>query len=77
LEANDEPLRSFEFSKVPRLQFAEDLSRFIPTEQALEYDLTLDGQPQVRAVSKVESVTVTEHGFDPKSVTYIPQSMLL
>lgn len=77
LEANDEPLRSFDFSKVPRLRFVEDLSRFIPMDQVVEYDLTLDGQPQVRAVSNVEIIMVAEHSFDPKSVTYIPQSMLL
>jgi hypothetical protein len=66
LESVGEPSATFDFSSVPRLLFAEDVSRFVPTADAIEYDITLDGEPQVRAV-------VGNMG----PVVYVPQSMLV
>ncbi|MDP2762672.1 MAG: hypothetical protein Q8O64_20110 [Sideroxyarcus sp.] len=76
LEGAGLPLNSFEFGKLPKLLFAEDLSRFIPTDEAFEYDLTLDGQAQVRAVRKPDCTTILDTPFDPKSVVYVPQSLM-
>lgn len=76
LEVEGEPLKSFEFGKIPRLLFAEDMSRFLPSNEAIEYDLQLDGQAQVRAVRDPGCTSELNTQFDPKSVVYVPQSLM-
>lgn len=76
LEVEIEHLKTFEFGKIPQLLFAEDLSRFIPTVEAIEYDLLLDGQAQVRSVHNVSFPITPATRYDPKPVVYVPQSLM-
>ncbi len=77
LEAVDGLIEAFNFSTVPSINFAEDLSRFIPRDETLEYNLTLDGQSQVRAVCQESAVTIQNPLFMPNDVAYVPQSMMV
>jgi hypothetical protein len=77
LETNDGLLTSFEYAKIPKILFAEDLSRFILSNTAIEYDLSLDGHSQVRAVCDPDAVPIVDRKFDPKAVIYVPQSLMV
>ena len=77
LEECDEPTKSFEFSNVPKLVFVEDVSRFVALEEAIEYDLTIDGQPQVRAVVDQGKIEGEQHPFDMREIVHVPQSLMV
>ncbi|MCG7985705.1 MAG: hypothetical protein JAY90_23580 [Candidatus Thiodiazotropha lotti] len=77
LEEQSGLLDSFEFSKLPDLQFAEDLSRFVLTEDSIEYDITIAGEAQVRAVSDAATIQINNQSFHPNEVIYVPQSLMV
>ena len=70
-------MSSFSASQLPQLAFAEDLSRFINVAEAVEYNLTLDGESQIRSVSAAGKVRVDGKKFGLERIVYSPESLIL
>jgi len=75
LEGAGIPKGPFPFSKLPKIIFAEDLSRFLTESETDEFTTDLDGQTQLRAVSNA-TAKIKKRLFDPKVVIYRPQSLM-
>jgi hypothetical protein len=77
LEAAGTLLSAFKASGLPKIAFAEDLSRFVDLAQAVEYSVTLDGEAQVRSVSAAGKVQVAGKNYGLDKVVYTPESLIL
>ena len=77
LEAAGGFLPAFKASSMPKIAFAEDLSRFIDLAQAVEYAITLDGEAQVRSVSGAGKVQIVGKNYGLDKVVYAPESLIL
>jgi len=70
-------LPAFKPSEVPKIAFAEDLSRFVEADQAVEYSLTLDGETQLRTVSDGKRVKIEGDTYGLEKIVYSPESLIL
>jgi hypothetical protein len=77
LEAAGVPGADFRSRDVPQVVFAEDVSRFIPSEDALEYTIILDGEPQIRAVCQSDRLEVVDARYGLDGIIYSPESLVL
>jgi hypothetical protein len=76
LAANELPSK-FKASDLPPVSFAEDLSRFVKPESAVEYGITLDGQSQLRSVATADNVGSDAEKYGFQNVIYSPESLIL
>lgn len=77
LEAAGTYLQAFNASGLPKIAFAEDLSRFVDIAQTIEYSVTLDGEAQVRSVSAGGKVQIAGKNYGLDKVVYTPESLIL
>lgn len=77
LEAAGTFLPTFKFSELPKISFAEDLSRFVDSNHAIEYSVTLDGETQLRSVSASGQVEITGPTYGLEKIVYSPESLIL
>lgn len=77
LEAAGSFLPAFKISEIPKISFAEDLSRFIESGQAIEYSVTLDGEAQLRSVSANGRIEIKGKTYGLEKIVYSPESLIL
>lgn len=70
-------LPAFKAAEVPKIAFAEDLSRFVEADQVTEYALTLDGETQLRNVSDAKRVKIEGDTYGLEKIIYSPESLIL
>jgi hypothetical protein len=70
-------LPEFKPSGLPKIAFAEDLSRFIDADSAVEYNVTLNGEAQLRSVSISGRMEIDGPKYGLDTVVYSPESLIL